>query len=79
MKTELNIAVIGAGGFANFAAKAFLKMPDVRIIAFIEINEDAAIQMSNDFEAKVYKNLDDFLEDKIIDLIYIKIVKIIGI
>ena len=39
---QLNIGIVGAGGFAHFAAKAFLKVTGIKIIAVHDINETVA-------------------------------------
>ncbi|HUZ61516.1 MAG TPA: Gfo/Idh/MocA family oxidoreductase [Hanamia sp.] len=67
----LNIGVIGAGGFAEFSVKSFLKVAGVNIIAITDINESAAIKMVNEMNTLVYKNISDMLENENIDLIYI--------
>jgi predicted dehydrogenase len=67
----LNIGIIGAGSFAGFAAKAFLSISGINIIAITDINEDASIQMANDLNAKSYNNYESFLNNPIIDLVYI--------
>ena len=72
MKNELGIGIIGAGGFAAFAAKAFLLVPGIKIIAVTDINEKAALQMGNELKIKVYNNnYEEFLQDNSIDLVYI--------
>jgi len=71
MKNKLNIGILGAGGFANFAAKSFLKVAGIKIIAVSDINELAAESTASDLDAKVYLNYQDMLQDDKIDLIYI--------
>lgn len=71
VKNELGIGIVGAGGFAGFAAKAFLLVPGIKIIAVTDINEKAALQMSNELKTKVYKDYGELLQDKSIDLVYI--------
>jgi predicted dehydrogenase len=71
LKNELNIGIVGAGGFSGFAAKAFLLIPGVKIIAVTDINKDAAIQMADELNAKTYNNYEEFLKEKSIDLVYI--------
>ena len=71
MTSKLNIGILGAGGFANFAAKSFLKVEGIKIIAVTDINESAAKATANDLDAKVYKNYQDMLQDDTINLIYI--------
>ena len=67
----LNIGIIGAGGFAAFAVKAFLQIPGVKIRAVTDIDNTMAAQMAKENHANVYTNLQTFLEDDNIDLVYI--------
>ena len=67
----LNIGIVGAGGFAGFAAKAFLSIPGINIMAITDINEEAATQMANDLNAKSYNTYESFLKEPGIDVVYI--------
>ncbi len=71
MNNKLNIGIVGAGGFAAFAAKAFLKIPGVRVIAITDVNLLAAEQLASELEAKIYNNYSLLLADTNINLIYI--------
>lgn len=71
MNRKLNIGILGAGGFANFAAKSFLKVEGIRIVAVSDTNELAANLTAIDLNAEVYTNYEDMLKDVTIDLIYI--------
>jgi predicted dehydrogenase len=71
MNSKLNIGILGAGGFANFAAKSFLKVEGIKIIAVSDIDEVAAKSTASDLNAKVYLNYQDMLQDDTINLIYI--------
>lgn len=68
---ELHIGIVGAGGFARFATKAFLKAPGVKVIAIMDINISTAQQMGDELDAMVYDNFEKLLENKNIQLIYI--------
>jgi predicted dehydrogenase len=68
---QLTIGIIGAGGFAAFAAKAFLKVAGVRIKAITDVNQTFATQLAEDVNALVYADAESMLQDKAIDLIYI--------
>ena len=68
---NLNIGIVGAGSFAEFAAKAFLKVEGVRIVAVTDINEKIAAQFASSFNAKPYADYKVLLNDPDIDLIYI--------
>jgi predicted dehydrogenase len=67
----LNIGIIGAGGFAAFAVKAFLQIPGVKIIAITDIDNGIAAKMAKENDANVYADLKAFLENEYIDLVYI--------
>jgi predicted dehydrogenase len=68
---KLNIGIVGAGGFAHFAAKAFVKVTGINIVAVSDINEAVANEMAVEFNAKAYTDYETFLKDKNIDLVYI--------
>jgi predicted dehydrogenase len=68
---NLNIGIVGAGGFAQFAATAFLKVTGIKIVAVMDINEALARQMAAAFGAAVYVDYKMILKDKNIDLVYI--------
>ena len=67
----LNIGIVGAGGFAGFAAPAFLSISGINIIAITDINQGVAMQMAKDLQAKSYSNYENFLKEPAIDLVYI--------
>jgi predicted dehydrogenase len=67
----LNIGIVGAGAFADFAIQSFLQIKGVRIIAVTDINESAAVKMANENKAIYYTDLSIFLEAESIDLVYI--------
>ncbi|MEP6645603.1 MAG: Gfo/Idh/MocA family oxidoreductase [Saprospiraceae bacterium] len=71
MRSILNIGIVGAGEFAAFAAKAFLKVEGVSIVAVTDINESVAAQMAIDLNAKLYTTIEQLLADSKVDLVYI--------
>ena len=71
MKDQLSIGILGAGGFAAFAAKAFLKVNDVRILGVCDVNTAHADQLAKEIDAKVFDDFREMLGDASIDLIYI--------
>jgi predicted dehydrogenase len=70
-RTELKIGIVGAGGFAAFASHTFLKVPGVKIVAIVDINEDACKKMAEVFSAVYYTDYTLFLNDNNVDLVYI--------
>ena len=71
MNNKLNIGIVGAGGFAAFAARAFLKIPGIHIIAINDVNVSTATQLASDLGAKVYTDYSLLLADPNINLVYI--------
>lgn len=70
-RSELNIGIAGAGDFASFATKAFLKVPGIKIPVVVDINKLAAERLADEVNAKAYTDFELFLADKHIDLVYI--------
>jgi predicted dehydrogenase len=68
---NLKIGIVGAGDFAQFATKAFLKVRGIEIVALTDISEAVARQMAAAFNAAVYLDYETILRDKNIDLVYI--------
>ena len=68
---QLNIGIVGAGGFAHFAAKAFLQVAGINIVAVHDINEVVAKELSNELNAKIFTDYNALLQDVNINLIYI--------
>lgn len=71
MTNELNIGVVGAGGFAAFAAKAFIKVEGIHIVAVTDIQEASARQLAEELHTKVYPDYTQLLADPYIELVYI--------
>jgi hypothetical protein len=69
--SELHLGIVGAGGFARFAAEAFLRASGIKLIAVTDINQNAARQMSNEFGLIIYDDMEQMLADANINLIYI--------
>jgi predicted dehydrogenase len=71
MKNELSIGIVGAGGFAAFAATAFLQVPGIKIVAITDVQPEASQKLAHTFQAKVYPEYESFLKEPNIDLVYI--------
>lgn len=71
MNHQLTIGIVGAGGFALFAAKAFLSVEGIRIKAINDIDEFVALRFATEINALFYQDYDQLLADNEIDLIYI--------
>ena len=70
-RKELNIGIVGAGGFAAFSAKAFLKIPGIKIIAVADINQSNAEKLAKELGADSYSDFEIFLANNHINLVYI--------
>ncbi len=71
MQNQLHLGIVGAGGFANFAAKAFLKIPGVRIVAVTDLNTAAATLLAEEVAAQVQPDFIALLADDRVQLVYI--------
>ena len=71
MKEGLTIGIIGAGGFAAFAARAFIKLDGVTIAAVSDVNEQNGKNLSRELNAIFYPLYAELLVNKNIDLVYI--------
>lgn len=67
----LHIGIIGAGGFAAFAAEAFLKVGGVKIIAVADVNEAAGKQLAEKLNAGFYADYQELLSNEEVHLAYI--------
>ena len=68
---ELRIGIVGAGGFAAFAAHAFQKVEGVKIVAVADTNELSASTLAAVYGACVYSTYELFLKDDTVDVVYI--------
>jgi predicted dehydrogenase len=72
MTKSINFAVVGAGGFAFFAATEFVKIPSVKLVGvYDERNENALRLKKIDSEVHVYNSLEELCSASTIDLVYI--------
>lgn len=69
--TALNIGVVGAGGFANFAARCFVDVEGISVVAVADTDAAAAAKMAETFGAKSFSNIEELLADPAVDLVYI--------
>ena len=68
---SINIGIVGTGSFAEFACKAFLRTGIVKMVAFMDIDSEAASIMADKFQAAKYSVFEEFLKDTNIELVYI--------
>lgn len=69
--SELHIGIIGAGGFARFAIKAFSRLQGIKVVAVMDLNKTAALQMGAELGIQVCDTIGQLLENGRINLIYI--------
>ena len=67
----VSIGIIGAGSFAAFAAKAFLKVQGIKIMAVADVNETSGQQLASELNATFYKGYENVLKDESVHLVYI--------
>jgi predicted dehydrogenase len=67
----LHMGIIGAGGFAGFAATAFSRVQGVELSGVTDIDQDNAEKLGKTFGMTVYADLDQLLASPDIDLVYI--------
>ena len=68
---HLHVGIVGAGGFALFAAKAFLKVEGVHVKAVTDINAESANAFAKETDTLTYTEYAQLLTDPEIDLVYI--------
>ncbi len=71
MENQLTLGIVGTGGFAAFAAKAFLKVEGIHIKAVTDIDPSSALNLGKEIHSLAYPGYDELLKDKEIELIYI--------
>jgi len=69
---EIKFAVIGAGGFAQFAVAEFIKIPGVRLVAVFDQEESNALTLKKlQTDIAIYSSAEALCLDSSIDLVYI--------
>ncbi len=70
-KSGLSIGIVGAGGFAGFAANSFLQVPGIKITAIMDTDSNAATRLASEVSAKTYTDYELFLHDNELNLVYV--------
>jgi predicted dehydrogenase len=69
---SMNIAVVGAGGFAQFAVNEFVKIPGVHLVGIYDANlQNAKTLQRIEPSAQVYTSFDALLDNSGTQLVYI--------
>ncbi len=72
MKKNINFGIVGTGQMAATMMEAFKHLPNVNVMAVCGSAEDRTKKFASDFAIpKVFLNLEDFLKNKEIDVVYI--------
>jgi predicted dehydrogenase len=72
MNGTINLAVVGAGGFALFAVSEFAKNPRVSLVGVYDEVQANSLRFKNiRSELKIYTSFEDLCGDTSIDLVYI--------
>lgn len=69
--SELRIGIVGAGGFAAFAAHAFQQVEGVKIVAVADSNAQSASRLADAYSARPYPTYESFLKDATVDVVYV--------
>jgi predicted dehydrogenase len=70
-ESELRIGIVGAGGFAAFAARSFQKVKGVSIVATADSNALSASTLADAYAARAYSDYELLLKDTKVDVVYI--------
>ena len=70
-KSMHGIGVIGCGGFALFASDAFVRIPEVRIVAAADTSEPAAKSLAQRFDGARILPVEELVRQPDVDLVYI--------
>ncbi|MEK7096621.1 MAG: Gfo/Idh/MocA family oxidoreductase [Patescibacteria group bacterium] len=65
------IGLIGAGEFGNFASDVINLLPNFKLAAIADTNEQAAYKLAKNYGSTVYKDYHELLEDPEINLVMI--------
>lgn len=69
---SVKLGVIGTGGIANHHLKNLVKMDGVEMTAFFDVDASRAEKAASEFAgAKAFTNLDDMLDDRKLDGVYV--------
>ncbi len=68
---QLNIGIVGAGGFAHFAANAFVQVKGINIVAVCDINKPVANELADTLNAESFTDYNALLNNENVHLIYI--------
>src|SRR5262249_9939084 len=69
---SVKLGVIGTGGIANHHLKNLVKMDGVEMTAFFDVDSSRAEKAASEFAgAKAFTNLDDMLDDRKLDGVYV--------
>lgn len=71
MNKNINLGIIGAGGFARFSIGEFIKIPGVNLKGVYDIKKENSEYFTSKYNCKIYNSLDHLLQDNEIDLVYI--------
>lgn len=70
-ESELRIGIVGAGGFAAFAARSFQQVKGVNIVAIADSNAQSAATLADAYAARAYSTYELLLQDGKVDVVYI--------
>ncbi|MFA9456555.1 Gfo/Idh/MocA family protein [Halalkalibacter sp. AB-rgal2] len=68
---NVNVAIVGTGGFSRMHAEVLAEMKDVCVKAFCGTSMEKAAAIAQEFNAKPYEHIDKMLVEEEIDALYI--------
>lgn len=71
METIKRAAIVGCGGIAQVHKKVLMAMPNVKLVACVDIKPDRAQKMADETGAKPYTDITEMLENEQIDVVHI--------
>lgn len=71
MKKPINLGLIGAGEFGNFATKVIDILPGFNLYAVADTKEESALKLAKNYNSKVYNDYKKLLNDREVDIVLI--------
>lgn len=68
---SFKLGIVGAGAFSLFSVDAFLQTEDISVAGVFDIDPGRAVAFSSKYHSRIFVSLDEMLNDKEVNLIYI--------
>jgi predicted dehydrogenase len=67
--SKVNIAMIGCGQIAKAHLKSIENIPNAELVAVMDVVEEKARSMADQYNAKLYTSIEDVLDDNSVDAV----------